>query len=284
MKRWACVIAAVCLVLSSCGVVGETQIISGDGSVVESEVNKVSNRMYDDLSIEEKDMLERAGLQGEEGSELTHAQCYVLDGVSDMLAYIENKYQQKFTVHYFHSMSINESYDTLYVFPEGLDKGLDIVTVKRVKRKADKYEYTDNYAAVYCRPTLESLMTEFFITRYGENRAKLFMTMRCDESYSFDGKEDPEELLRKHVAWGHGVMFLSEGDISSENLESILEEYGEDFQKNGIESSTGVYLMKAEAFDNIRYSNYETMIGGPEMVARYRIFIYREEVRIQKKS
>ena len=41
MKRWACVIAAVCLVLSSCGVVGETQIISGDGSVVESEVNKV---------------------------------------------------------------------------------------------------------------------------------------------------------------------------------------------------------------------------------------------------
>ena len=244
----------------------------------------MSKRKYDDLTIEEKELLERAGVPGVEGSEVTQAQSYVLDGVSDMLNYIETKYQEKFTVHYFHSMSVNEDYDSLYVFPEWSDKGLDIVTIERRQKSTDRYEYTDDYAAAYCRQTLETMALQYFVEKYGESRAKIYMTMGCDESYLFDGKEAPEELLKKDVVWGNGVLFLSEKDITEQELASVLEEYGETFCETGIETAIGVFLMQEDVFESVRYSTYSTMYNNPGMLVRYDVFVSKEGAEIERVS
>ena len=112
-KRTAAIAVAFSVILGSCGGSQGTVFISESDSTVQSEASEMSVSSYDDLTAEEKELLERAGVPGSEGTRLTDAQSYVLDGVSDMLNYIETKYQEKFIVDYFHSMSVNEDYDSL---------------------------------------------------------------------------------------------------------------------------------------------------------------------------
>ena len=199
-------------------------------------------------------------------------------------SYIETKYREKFIVDYFHSMSVNEDYDSLYVYPEWSDKGLDIVTIERRQKSTDGYEYADDYAAAYCRQTLESMSLQYFVEKYGEGRAKIYMTMGCDESYSFDGKESPEELLKNDVVWGNGVLFLSESDIAEQDLESVLKEYGEALREAGIETAIGVFLMRADAFESVRYSTYSTMYEDPGMLIRYDVLVGKEGTEIKRVS
>ena len=251
---------------------------------MQSEASGISERNYDDLTTEERELLERAGVPGSEGTRLTDAQSYVLDGVSDMLTYIETKYREKFIVDYFHSMSVNEDYDSLYVYPEWSDKGLDIVTIERRQKSIDGYEYTDDYAAAYCRQTLERMSLQFFVEKYGEGRAKIYMTMGCEESYSFDGKESPEELLKNDVVWGNGVLFLSEADIAEQDLEGVLTEYGEALRETGIETAIGVFLMQADSFESVRYSTYSTMYEDPGMLVRYDVLVGKEGTEIERVS
>ena len=181
-------------------------------------------------------------------------------------------------------MSVNEDYDSLYVFPEWSDKGLDIVTIERRQKSIDGYEYTDDYAAAYCRQTLEGMSLQYFVEKYGEGRAKIYMTMGCDESYSFDGKESPEELLKNDVVWGNGVLFLSEADIAEQDLESVLKEYGEALRETGIETAIGVFLMRADAFESVRYSTYSTMYEDPGMLIRYDVLVGKEGTEIKRLS
>ena len=285
MKKWTVAIAvAISVILGSCGGSQGTVFISESESTMQSEASEISERNYDDLTAEEKDLLERAGVPGSEGARLTDAQSYVLDGVSDMLNYIETKYREKFIVDYFHSMSVNEDYDSLYVYPEWSDKGLDIVTIERRQKSTDGYEYADDYAATYCRQTLESMSLQYFVEKYGEGRAKIYMTMGCDESYSFDGKESPEELLKNDVVWGNGVLFLSESDIAEQDLESVLKEYGEALREAGIETAIGVFLMRADAFESVRYSTYSTMYEDPGMLVRYDVLVGKEGTEIERVS
>ena len=285
MKKWTVAIAvAISVILGSCGGSQGTVFISESDSTVQSEASEMSVSSYDDLTAEEKELLERAGVPGSEGTRLTDAQSYVLDGVSDMLNYIETKYQEKFIVDYFHSMSVNEDYDSLYVYPEWSDKGLDIVTIERRQKSTDGYEYADDYAATYCRQTLESMSLQYFVEKYGEGRAKIYMTMGCDESYSFDGKESPEELLKNDVVWGNGVLFLSEADIAEQDLESVLKEYGEALREAGIETAIGVFLMRADAFESVRYSTYSTMYEDPGMLIRYDVLVGKEGTEIKRLS
>ena len=285
MKKWAAAIAVVIsVILGSCGGSQGAVFISESESTMQSEASGISERNYDDLTTEERDLLERAGVPGSEGTRLTDAQSYVLDGVSDMLNYIETKYREKFIVDYFHSMSVNEDYDSLYVFPEWSDKGLDIVTIERRQKSTDGYEYTDDYAAAYCRQTLEGMSLQYFVEKYGEGRAKIYMAMGCDESYSFDGKEAPEELLKKEVVWGNGVLFLSEADIAEQDLESVLTEYGEALREAGIETAIGVFLMRADAFESVRYSTYSTMYEDPGMLVRYDVLVGKEGTEIKRVS
>ena len=285
MKKWTVAIAvAISVILGSCGGSQGTVFISESDSTVQSEASEMSVSSYDDLTAEEKELLERAGVPGSEGTRLTDAQSYVLDGVSDMLNYIETKYQEKFIVDYFHSMSVNEDYDSLYVYPEWSDKGLDIVTIERRQKSTDGYEYADDYAAAYCRQTLESMSLQYFVEKYGEGRAKIYMTMGCDESYSFDGKESPEELLKNDVVWGNGVLFLSEADIAEQDLESVLKEYGEALREAGIETAIGVFLMRADAFESVRYSTYSTMYEDPGMLIRYDVLVGKEGTEIKRLS
>ena len=285
MKKWTVAIAvAISVILGSCGGSQGTVFISESDSTVQSEASEMSVSSYDDLTAEEKELLERAGVPGSEGTRLTDAQSYVLDGVSDMLNYIETKYQEKFIVDYFHSMSVNEDYDSLYVYPEWSDKGLDIVTIERRQKSTDGYEYADDYAAAYCRQTLESMSLQYFVEKYGEGRAKIYMTMGCDESYSFDGKESPEELLKNDVVWGNGVLFLSEADIAEQDLESVLKEYGEALREAGIETAIGVFLMRADAFESVRYSTYSTMYEDPGMLIRYDVLVGKEGTEIKRVS
>ena len=283
-KRTAAIAVAFSVILGSCGGSQGAVFISESESTMQSEASGISERNYDDLTTEERDLLERAGVPGSEGKELTDAQSYVLDGVSDMLNYIETKYQEKFIVDYFHSMSVNEDYDSLYVYPEWSDKGLDIVTIERRQKSTDGYEYADDYAATYCRQTLESMSLQYFVEKYGEGRAKIYMTMGCDESYSFDGKESPEELLKNDVVWGNGVLFLSESDIAEQDLESVLKEYGEALREAGIETAIGVFLMRADAFESVRYSTYSTMYEDPGMLIRYDVLVGKEGTEIKRVS
>ena len=285
MKKWAAAIAVVIsVILGSCGGSQGAVFISESESTMQSEASGISERNYDDLTTEERDLLERAGVPGSEGTRLTDAQSYILDSVSDMLNYIETKYREKFIVDYFHSMSVNEDYDSLYVFPEWSDKGLDIVTIERRQKSIDGYEYTDDYAAAYCRQTLERMSLQYFVEKYGEGRAKIYMTMGCDESYSFDGKEPPEELLKNDVVWGNGVLFLSEADIAEQDLESVLTEYGEALRETGIETAIGVFLMRADAFESVRYSTYSTMYEDPGMLVRYDVLVGKEGTEIERMS
>ena len=283
-KRTAAIAVAFSVILGSCGGSQGAVFISESDSTVQSEASEMSVSSYDDLTAEEKELLERAGVPGSEGTRLTDAQSYVLDGVSDMLNYIETKYQEKFIVDYFHSMSVNEDYDSLYVYPEWSDKGLDIVTIERRQKSTDGYEYADDYAAAYCRQTLESMSLQYFVEKYGEGRAKIYMTMGCDESYSFDGKESPEELLKNDVVWGNGVLFLSESDIAEQDLESVLKEYGEALREAGIETAIGVFLMRADAFESVRYSTYSTMYEDPGMLIRYDVLVGKEGTEIKRLS
>ena len=283
-KRTAAIAVAFSVILGSCGGSQGAVFISESDSTVQSEASEMSVSSYDDLTAEEKELLERAGVPGSEGTRLTDAQSYVLDGVSDMLNYIETKYQEKFIVDYFHSMSVNEDYDSLYVYPEWSDKGLDIVTIERRQKSTDGYEYADDYAATYCRQTLESMSLQYFVEKYGEGRAKIYMTMGCDESYSFDGKESPEELLKNDVVWGNGVLFLSEADIAEQDLESVLKEYGEALREAGIETAIGVFLMRADAFESVRYSTYSTMYEDPGMLIRYDVLVGKEGTEIKRLS
>ena len=283
-KRTAAIAVAFSVILGSCGGSQGTVFISESDSTVQSEASEMSVSSYDDLTAEEKELLERAGVPGSEGTRLTDAQSYVLDGVSDMLTYIETKYREKFIVDYFHSMSVNEDYDSLYVYPEWSDKGLDIVTIERRQKSTDGYEYADDYAAAYCRQTLESMSLQYFVEKYGEGRAKIYMTMGCDESYSFDGKESPEELLKNDVVWGNGVLFLSEADIAEQDLESVLKEYGEALREAGIETAIGVFLMRADAFESVRYSTYSTMYEDPGMLVRYDVLVSKEGTEIKRLS
>ena len=110
-KRAAAIAVVISVILGSCGGSQGAVFISGSESTMQSEASGISERNYDDLTTEERELLERAGVPGSEGTRLTDAQSYVLDGVSDMLNYIETKYQEKFIVDYFHSMSVNEDYD-----------------------------------------------------------------------------------------------------------------------------------------------------------------------------
>ena len=283
-KRTAAIAVAFSVILGSCGGSQGAVFISESESTMQSEASGISERNYDDLTTEERELLERAGVPGSEGTRLTDAQSYVLDGVSDMLNYIETKYQEKFIVDYFHSMSVNEDYDSLYVYPEWSDKGLDIVTIERRQKSTDGYEYADDYAAAYCRQTLESMSLQYFVEKYGEGRAKIYMTMGCDESYSFDGKESPEELLKNDVVWGNGVLFLSEADIAEQDLESVLKEYGEALREAGIETAIGVFLMRADAFESVRYSTYSTMYEDPGMLIRYDVLVGKEGTEIKRVS
>ena len=283
-KRTAAIAVAFSVILGSCGGSQGAVFISESESTMQSEASGISERNYDDLTTEERELLERAGVPGSEGTRLTDAQSYVLDGVSDMLNYIETKYQEKFIVDYFHSMSVNEDYDSLYVYPEWSDKGLDIVTIERRQKSTDGYEYADDYAAAYCRQTLESMSLQYFVEKYGEGRAKIYMTMGCDESYSFDSKESPEELLKNDVVWGNGVLFLSEADIAEQDLESVLKEYGEALREAGIETAIGVFLMRADAFESVRYSTYSTMYEDLGMLIRYDVLVGKEGTEIKRVS
>ena len=283
-KRTAAIAVAFSVILGSCGGSQGAVFISESESTMQSEASGISERNYDDLTTEERELLERAGVSGSEGTRLTDAQSYVLNGVSDMLTYIETKYREKFIVDYFHSMSVNEDYDSLYVYPEWSDKGLDIVTIERRQKSTDGYEYADDYAAAYCRQTLESMSLQYFVEKYGEGRAKIYMTMGCDESYSFDGKESPEELLKNDVVWGNGVLFLSEADIAEQDLESVLKEYGEALREAGIETAIGVFLMRADAFESVRYSTYSTMYEDPGMLIRYDVLVGKEGTEIKRLS
>ncbi len=283
-KRTAAIAVAFSVILGSCGGSQGAVFISESESTMQSEASGISERNYDDLTTEERELLERAGVPGSEGTRLTDAQSYVLDGVSDMLNYIETKYQEKFIVDYFHSMSVNEDYDSLYVYPEWSDKGLDIVTIERRQKSTDGYEYADDYAAAYCRQTLESMSLQYFVEKYGEGRAKIYMTMGCDESYSFDGKEAPEELLKNDVVWGNGVLFLSEADIAEQDLESVLTEYGEALRETGIETAIGVFRMQADTVESVRYSTYSTMYEDPGMLVRYAVLVSKEGTEITRES
>lgn len=283
-KRTAAIAVAFSVILGSCGGSQGAVFISESESTMQSEASGISERNYDDLTTEERELLERAGVPGSEGTRLTDAQSYVLDGVSDMLTYIETKYREKFIVDYFHSMSVNEDYDSLYVYPEWSDKGLDIVTIERRQKSIDGYEYTDDYAAAYCRQTLERMSLQFFVEKYGEGRAKIYMTMGCEESYSFDGKESPEELLKNDVVWGNGVLFLSEADIAEQDLEGVLTEYGEALRETGIETAIGVFLMQADSFESVRYSTYSTMYEDPGMLVRYDVLVGKEGTEIERVS
>lgn len=283
-KRTAAIAVAFSVILGSCGGSQGAVFISESESTMQSEASGISERNYDDLTTEERELLERAGVPGSEGTRLTDAQSYVLDGVSDMLNYIETKYQEKFIVDYFHSMSVNEDYDSLYVYPEWSDKGLDIVTIERRQKSTDGYEYADDYAATYCRQTLESMSLQYFVEKYGEGRAKIYMTMGCEESYSFDGKESPEELLKNDVVWGNGVLFLSEADIAEQDLEGVLTEYGEALRETGIETAIGVFLMQADSFESVRYSTYSTMYEDPGMLVRYDVLVGKEGTEIERVS
>ena len=283
-KRTAAIAVAFSVILGSCGGSQGAVFISESESTMQSEASEMSVSSYDDLTAEEKELLERAGVPGSEGTRLTDAQSYVLDGVSDMLTYIETKYREKFIVDYFHSMSVNEDYDSLYVYPEWSDKGLDIVTIERRQKSIDGYEYTDDYAAAYCRQTLERMSLQYFVEKYGEGRAKIYMTMGCEESYSFDGKESPEELLKNDVVWGNGVLFLSEADIAEQDLEGVLTEYGEALRETGIETAIGVFLMQADSFESVRYSTYSTMYEDPGMLVRYDVLVSKEGTEIERVS
>ena len=128
----AALLAAVLCLLYACA-----SQPAAPSSITEKEMSSMT---CDQLTQEQRDFLEQAGLPCPADGKLTQRQVSLLETIRTMLDYLEQKYPgQSFTPVGFSSVSPVRSEDRLYVIPQGGDQKWDLFAVSKATDGTCKY-------------------------------------------------------------------------------------------------------------------------------------------------
>lgn len=250
----AALLAAVLCLLYACA-----SQPAAPSSITEKEMSSMT---CDQLTQEQRDFLEQAGLPCPADGKLTQRQVSLLETIRTMLDYLEQKYPgQSFTPVGFSSVSPVRSEDRLYVIPQGGDQKWDLFAVS----KATDGTCHDEFAVVWARGEFSDLAIEPLRQEYGADAVKAFYNLYQGENLAFDGTQNALELLRSDLSAGGTIVICAE----PADAQSRLEGYAQAMAQQGLTLQISVLYTDTEGFARANDDSYMTFYKDPSMSARF---------------
>lgn len=255
LRRLAAALCFACL-LCAC-----SPALPAESSTSDKEAVSMT---YDQLTSQQTQWLEDAGLPAESGRTLTSTQKYLLQSAEAAFEYLAGRYpEQTFRLVGYSAIGPTQSQDKLYMIPEGGDPDLDRFTVYV---DADG-NCTDEYAVVYARAAFVDMAVEPLAQRYGEDNIKAYLTLAATSGLEFDGSAAPLDLLQTGnlVAEGNIIVCAQPGTEE----DAWLQDYIAAFAAQGIPAQFSVEFASETGFAGVDQSNQKTFYDSPDMLARY---------------
>ena len=170
-----------------------------------------------------------------------------------MWNYLEKKYGQEFRPVEFSPANFDETYDSGY-FGSNTPNADTLVTATMTGIKGG-YGFDDDYPAIYCKDEYIKEVSEYLNEHYGAGNYKIDVDMGCESSNDVTGKEKPEELIKKDIAYGTSGVILNASTCTQKDLKEYAQEYSKWLYNEKKTTDVVVYFATKDEFQNISASN-----------------------------
>lgn len=192
---------------------------------------------------------------------------------NQMLAYLEEKYGEKFLPISFESSGFAYSHDTLWVYPEKGSKE-DRFEIWGSRDKDGKYVMNDGYFGIYIKPSYEEVMSGFvrgiykdfkLYTEFGEG-------VRLD-GFNKDTKiEDIYDIDQSFSS--RNIIFVKEDSAMGITDDEAIRKIAEQMKNHRMPGNIRIYVVYNDKFDSVGlHSLNATPAQSKELYVRERTTI-----------